>query len=100
MSLSESSQPLKDRQQITFMMRNRFWSLIKNLLTPLPVPNRQYQAGWNATKIKWKIQASFILYFKFGEGTPVKSYKIQLPVYLFLVLNQFLYQQISFFTTF
>ena len=48
------------------------------------------------TKIKWKMQGCFTLYLKFCEGTSVKSYKIQLPVFLFLVLHQFLYQQISF----
>ena len=31
------------------------------------------------TKVRWKIQACFILYFKFWEGTSVISYKIQLP---------------------
>ena len=36
------------------------------------------------TKIKLKIQAFFTLYFKFSVGTSVKSYKIQLPVFLFL----------------
>ena len=30
----------------------------------------------------------------------MKSYKMQLPVLLLLILHQFLYQQISFFTTF
>ena len=38
------------------------------------------------TKMKWKNQACFALNFKFWEGTSVKSYKIQLPVFLFLVL--------------
>ena len=42
------------------------------------------------------MQGCFTLYLKFCEGTSVKSYKIQLPVFLFLVLHQFLYQQISF----
>ena len=49
-SSSESSQPLSDRQQITFVMHNRFWLLSKNLLTPPPILNRQYQAGWNANQ--------------------------------------------------
>ena len=64
-----------------------------------PVLNLQYQVGWSV-KIKWKIQACFTLYSKFWEYTCVKSYKIQLRVLLFLVLHQFLYKQISFFTTF
>ena len=49
------------------------------------------------TKIKLKIEACFTLYFKFWEGASVKSYKIQLPVLLFLVSHQFLYQQILFY---
>ena len=49
------------------------------------------------TKIKLKIHASFTLLFKFWEGTSAKGHKIQLPGLLFLVLHQFLYQQISFF---
>ena len=48
------------------------------------------------TKIKWKMQACFMLYLKFWEVTSVKSYKMQLPVFLFLFLHQFLFQQISF----
>ena len=87
MSSSESSQALRDPQQINFVMFNRFWSLSKTLFTLpspiLPILNGQYQAAWNANQ-------------KFWEGTSVKSYKIQLPVFLFLVLHQFLYQQTSF----
>ena len=49
----------------------------------LPILNGQYQAARNANN-------------KFWEGTSVESYKIQLPVFLFLVLYQFLYQEISF----
>ena len=40
-------------------------------------------------KIKWQTQAC---YFKFELVTSVKSYKIQLTVFLFPVLHQFLYQ--------
>ena len=91
MNSSESSQPLRDPRQITFVMLNRFWSLSKNPFTPspppppsiLPILNGQYQTACCAKH-------------KFWEGTSVKSYKIQLPVFLFLVLHQFLYQQISF----
>ena len=72
MNSSESSQPLR---QITFIMLNRFWSLSKNPFTPIiPIVNGQYQTAWNANH-------------KFWEGTSVKSYKIQLPVFLFLVLH-------------
>ena len=73
----------------------RFWSLTKKALHS-PVLNRQCQTGWNA-EIKLKIQACFTLYFKFSEGTSVK---MQLPVLFFLILNQLLYQQISFFYNF
>ena len=48
---------------------------------------------WKPTKIKWKQHAWFTLYFKFWEGTSLKSYKIQLPVSLFHFV---LYRQISF----
>ena len=41
------------------------------------------------TNIKWKMQACFVLYFKFWEGTSVKSYKIQLPVLLSIALQLF-----------
>ena len=48
-------------------------------------------------KIKWKMEAYFTLNFKFWEGTSVKRYKAQQqPVFLFLVLHQFLNQQMSF----
>ena len=80
---------------------NRFW-LSKNPFTQPPSLFLTYNIKLNIipTKIKRKIQACFILYFKFFEGTSVKRYKIQLPVLLFLVLHQFLYQQISFFYNF
>ena len=37
-----------------------------------------------------------IVNYKIWEGTSVKSYRIQVPVFLFVVLHQFLYQQILF----
>ena len=36
------------------------------------------------TNVKLKIQACFTLYFKFSVGISVESYKIHLPVLLFL----------------
>ena len=77
---------------------NRF-CLSKNLFTPSPslFLTNNIKLDGMPTKTKWKIQACFILYFKFFEGTSVKIYMVQLPVLLFLVLHQFLYQQISFF---
>ena len=48
------------------------------------------------TKIKLKVQAFFTLSFKFSVGASVKSYKLQLPVFLFRVLHQFLCLRISF----
>ena len=84
MNSSESSQPLRDPRQITFVMLNRFWSLSKNPFIPphphplsssiLPLLNGQYHSASNPNH-------------KFWEGTSVKSYKIQLPVFLFLVLH-------------
>ena len=96
MNSSERSQPLRDPQQITFIMVNRFWPLSKKPFTHLFVTDNIKLDGM-PTKIKLKIQACFTLYFKFWEGTSVKSYKIQLPVFLFLVSHQFLYQQILLF---
>ena len=99
MNSSERSQPLRDPQQITFIMLNRSWLLSKKPFTLLFLTDNIKLNGMPA-KVKLKIQACFTLYFKFWEGTSAKSYKIQLPVLLFLVSHQFLYQQISFFTTF
>ena len=99
MNSSERSQPLRDPQQITFIMVNRFWPLSKKPFTHLFVTDNIKLDGM-PTKIKLKIQACFTLYFKFWEGTSVKSYKIQLPVLLFLVSHQFLYQQVSLFYNF
>ena len=48
------------------------------------------------TRIKWKMQPCFSLNFKFWEGNLVKSYKIQLPVFLFLVLYEFFYHFYNF----
>ena len=65
---SESSQPLRNPQQITCVTLKGFRVLSEN-----PVFNRQYQADGMATKIKRKMQACFTLYSKFWEGTSVKS---------------------------
>ena len=99
MNSSERSQPLRDPQQITFIMLNRSWLLSKKPFTSLFLTDNIKLNGM-ATKIKLKIQACFTLYFKFWEGTSAKSYKIQLPVVLFVASHQFLYQQISFFYNF
>ena len=46
------------------------------------------------------MQGCFTLYFKFRESTSVKSYKMQLPLLLFLVIHfLFLYHQIAIFTS-
>ena len=47
---SESSQPLRNPQQITFVTLKGFRVLSQNPLTLLPVFNRQYQAGWNGNQ--------------------------------------------------
>ena len=95
MNSSERSQPLRDPQQITFIMLNRFWALSKKSNTS-PSPHMVFlmhniKLDGMPTKIKLKIQACFTLYFKFWEGTSVKSFKIELPVLLFLVSHQFLH---------
>ena len=99
MNSSERSQPLRDPQQITFIMLNRFWSLSKKPFTSLFLTGNIKLDGM-PTKIKLKTQACFTLYFKFWEGNSVKSYKMQLPVLLFFVSHRFLYQQIAIFFNF
>ena len=48
----ESSQPLRDGRQISFVTLHGFWRLSKNPLMPIPFPvlKGQYQAGWNANQ--------------------------------------------------
>ena len=55
---------IRDHQQITSVMLNRFCALSK----PSPftrVLNRRYQNGWNNNEIKSKTDAQFTLYFNF-----------------------------------
>ena len=95
---SESSHPLWDPEQITFVMLDRFWLLSKtpSLLSSSLFLMDNIRLHGIPTKIKWKIQACFTLNFKFWEGTAVKGFKTKIPDFLFLVLHQFLYQQTSF----
>ena len=60
-----------------FCPLNIFW-LSKKPLHPTPSLFLTYNIKLDKmpTKTKWKIQACFILYFKFFEGTSVESYKI------------------------
>ena len=76
MNSSERSQPLRDPQQITFIMLNRFSLLSKKPFTSLFITDNIKVDGM-PTKIKLKIQACFTLYFKFWEGTSVKCFQIQ-----------------------
>ena len=99
MNSSERTQSLRDSQQKTSVMLNRFWLLSKKLLLLLFLTDNIRLDGM-PTNIKLKIQACFTLCFKFWEGTSVKRYKMQPLVLLFLVLHQLLYQQISSFYNF
>ena len=100
MKSSERSQPLRDPQQMTFTMLNRL-GLLSEKNPPPPVLNGQnIKLDGMPTNIKLKIQAYLTLYFKFWEGTSVKSYNIYLWVLLFLVSHLFLYQQKLFFYNF
>ena len=63
--------------------------LSKSLLTPPLFLTDNIKLDGMPNKIKWKMQACFILYFKFWKSTSVKSYKIQLPVFLSIVLKLF-----------
>ena len=76
MNSSERSQSLRDPQQITFIMLNRFSLLSKTPFTSLFITDNIKVDGM-PTKIKLKIQACFTLYFKFWEGTSVKCFQIQ-----------------------
>ena len=62
---------LRDCQQITFAMLNRF-CLLSKTPTP-PVLNGQYQDGWNTNQNQMKNTPLFTLHFKFFEGTPSKN---------------------------
>ena len=83
---SENGQPLKDPRQITFITLNGFWPLSKNPLTPHPRSQRTI-SSW--MECQWKTQACFTLYFKFWEGTSVKSYKINYQFFYFLFYISF-----------
>ena len=99
MNSSKRSHSQRDSQQISFIITFGFCSLSKKSkkpFTPLLLTDNIKLDGL-PTKIKLKIQGCFTLYFNLWEGTSVKSYKIQLPVLLFVVSHQFLYQQISLF---
>ena len=88
---SERSQPLRDPRQDTFIMLIRFWLLSKKPFIPLFFTD-SIKLDRIPTKIKLKTQACFIMYSTFWVGTSVN---MQLPIVLFFVLDQLLYQQIS-----
>ena len=79
MKKSERSQPLKDPQEITFIMIIIFWSLSKKPFIFLFLTDNIKLDGI-PTKVKLKIQARFAMYFQFREGTSVACDKMQLPV--------------------
>ena len=70
--------PLRDRQQITFVMLNRFCPLSKLSPTPLFLTNKIKLHGI-PSKIKWKMDV-----FRIFKLLLIKKYKIEL-------VNQFLY---------
>ena len=74
MNSSESSQPLRDPRQITFVMLNSFWSLSKNpsLSSILPILNGQH--GMPTTSFEkvllWKVirySYQFFIFFYFSR---------------------------------
>ena len=75
---------------VTFIMLNKF-CLLSN---PHPLfLTENVKLDGMPTKTKSNLNVCFTLFQVLIEGTPVKSYKIQLPVFLFLaVLYQFLKQ--------
>ena len=67
---------LRNRQQITFVMLNRFCPLSKKPPS-FPVFNRQYQAGWNTNQKQMKNTHTFCIVFHVLKIVP--------PDLLFLV---------------
>ena len=53
---------------------------------PPPVPYRQYQAVWNTNQNQMKNACLFYIVFQVLKVVLLKSYKIQLPVLLILVV--------------
>ena len=83
----------RDHWQIIFVMLNRFCRLRKTSHSLFLMDNIQLDGI--PSKIKWKLHASFTLYFK-------SSYRYFFLKVLFclVALHELLHQQISFFTTF
>ena len=85
---SESSQP-QGSSTNNFVTFNGFWLLSKKALTPLFLMDNIKLDGM-PTKIKWKIQACFTLYFKFTFNFKVLLWKVirymyQLFYFLFYI---------------
>ena len=81
---------LRDCQQITFIMLNRFCLLSRN--PHPPVLNGQYQDGWNTNQKQMKNAQPFYTVFQVLKVLLIKIYKIQPPDLLFLVV---LYGQVT-----
>ena len=78
---------LRDCQQITFIMLNRFCSLSKLPLPPTPTPlllTNKTNLDGIPSKIKWKIHVFWYIVFQVLKLLLIKKYKIEL-------VNQFLY---------
>ena len=65
MNSSESSQPLWDPRQITFLILNRFWSLGKIPFFPPPHFLGLLRLHGIPTKIEWQMKNASLSYIKF-----------------------------------
>ena len=75
---------IRDCQQITFIMLNRFCLLSKK--NPPPVLNRQYQSGYNTNQNQIKNACPFYIVFQVLEVLLIKICWIQPPDPLFHVV--------------
>ena len=72
-------------KQITFVALNGFFSLSKTL-SPPPVFNGQYQAGWNSKRNQVKNIYLFDFLFQVLKVLPIKTMKFLSAVVLFFVI--------------
>ena len=75
---------LRDCQQITFIMLNRFCSLSKLSPPPLPLLMNKAKLDGIPSKIKWKMHVFWYIVFQVLKLFLIKKYQIEL-------VNQFLY---------
>ena len=95
----ERSQPLRGPQQITFIMRIRFWSLSKKSFIPLFLTDN-IKLDEIPTKIKLKIQACFTLYLSFEKVLVSNVIRCSYQFFYFLFCINFYIRRYHFFMIF